>query len=128
MASRRSKHLLPGFGLTLGVSMLYVTIIIAGRMIESLSHVNARVSFGWLGERLLVSPRFHRAHHAIGVGHEGQYQGCNFAVLFPLWDVLFRTYRRPDGWPPCGLDEGAPQSLGEGFAYLEAALVSVKRP
>ena len=29
MAKRRSKHLLPGFGLTLGVSMLYITIIIA---------------------------------------------------------------------------------------------------
>ena len=29
MAHRRSKHLLPGFGLTLGVSMLYITIIIA---------------------------------------------------------------------------------------------------
>lgn len=28
MASKRSKHLLPGFGLTLGVSMLYITIII----------------------------------------------------------------------------------------------------
>lgn len=28
MAQRRSKHLLPGFGLTLGVSMLYMTIII----------------------------------------------------------------------------------------------------
>ena len=29
MASKHSKHLLPGFGLTLGVSMLYITIIIA---------------------------------------------------------------------------------------------------
>ncbi|WP_108398556.1 sulfate ABC transporter permease subunit CysT [Devosia submarina] len=29
MARKRSKHLLPGFGLTLGVSMLYLTIIIA---------------------------------------------------------------------------------------------------
>ncbi|QDZ10431.1 sulfate ABC transporter permease subunit CysT [Devosia ginsengisoli] len=28
MAQKRSKHLLPGFGLTLGVSMLYLTIII----------------------------------------------------------------------------------------------------
>ena len=29
MAQKRSKHLLPGFGLTLGVSMLYITVIIA---------------------------------------------------------------------------------------------------
>lgn len=34
---------------------------------------------------------FHRRHHAIGVGHEGRFHGCNFAVLFPLWDQLFGT-------------------------------------
>ena len=103
--------------LAIGVpSNQYVTIIIAGRMIESLSHVNARVSFGWLGERLLVSPRFHRAHHAIGVGHEGQYQGCNFAVLFPLWDVLFRTANFTSAWEPTGIrDQLDGRDYGLGF-------------
>jgi acyl carrier protein phosphodiesterase len=65
--------------------------VVATRMVESLSHANIRLPFGWLGERLLVSPRFHRVHHAIGVGHEGKYHGVNFAVLFPIWDILFRT-------------------------------------
>jgi sterol desaturase/sphingolipid hydroxylase (fatty acid hydroxylase superfamily) len=103
--------------LAIGVpSNQYVTIIIAGRIIESLSHTNARVSFGWLGERLLVSPRFHRAHHAIGVGHEGQYRGCNFAVLFPLWDILFRTANFTSAWEPTGVrDQLDGRDYGTGF-------------
>ena len=44
MASRRSKHLLPGFGLTLGVSMLYLTIIIALPLLAMLLKV---AGMGW---------------------------------------------------------------------------------
>ncbi|MBM3341369.1 MAG: sterol desaturase family protein [Betaproteobacteria bacterium] len=94
----------------------FFLIIIAGRMIESLSHANARVSFGWLGERLLVSPKFHRAHHAIGVGHEGAYRGCNFAVLFPLWDIVFRTANFQSAYEPTGIrDQLQGRDYGIGF-------------
>ena len=44
MASRRSKHLMPGFGLTLGVSMLYLTIIIALPLLAMLLKV---AGMGW---------------------------------------------------------------------------------
>ena len=44
MAQRRSKHLLPGFGLTLGVSMLYLTIIIALPLLAMLLKV---AGMGW---------------------------------------------------------------------------------
>lgn len=44
MAQRRSKHLLPGFGLTLGVSMLYLTVIIALPLIAMLLKVGG---MGW---------------------------------------------------------------------------------
>lgn len=94
----------------------FFLIIIAGRLIESLSHVNARISFGWLGERLLVSPKFHRAHHAIGVGHEGVYRGCNFATLFPIWDVLFRTANFQSAYEPTGIrDQLDGRDYGIGF-------------
>lgn len=94
----------------------FFLILIAGRMIESLSHANARVSFGWLGERLLVSPKFHRAHHAIGVGHEGKYQGCNFAVLFPLWDIVFRSANFQSAYEPTGIrDQLTGRDYGVGF-------------
>jgi len=73
----------------------YVLLVSVSRIVQSLQHANVRIHFGWLGERLLVSPRYHRMHHAIGVGHEshgkGTLGGCNFAVILPLWDILFRT-------------------------------------
>jgi sterol desaturase/sphingolipid hydroxylase (fatty acid hydroxylase superfamily) len=69
----------------------FVAAVMLTRFVESLSHANVRFGFGSLGERLLVSPRFHRTHHAVGVGHEGARFGCNFATLFPFWDVLFGT-------------------------------------
>jgi sterol desaturase/sphingolipid hydroxylase (fatty acid hydroxylase superfamily) len=69
----------------------FVAAVMLTRFVESLSHANVRFGFGGLGERLLVSPRFHRTHHAVGVGHEGKRHGCNFATLFPLWDMVFGT-------------------------------------
>ncbi len=44
MANKRSKHLLPGFGLTMGVSLLYVTIIIVLPLLAMLLKVNG---MGW---------------------------------------------------------------------------------
>lgn len=71
-------------------------------------HANLKVDFGrW--SWLLNCPAYHRRHHSRLPAH----YDSNFAALFPVWDLLFRTYRRPDGWPPCGLDEGAPRSFTE---------------
>ena len=48
-----------------------------------------------MGERLWVSPRFHRLHHSIGIGHESEGKGTlgghNFGVLLPWWDMAFGT-------------------------------------
>ena len=94
----------------------FFMIVVATRMLESLSHANIRVSFGSLGERLLVSPRFHRVHHAIGLGHEGVHRGCNFAVLFPIWDIAFRTANFTTNLEPTGIrDQLAGRDYGRGF-------------
>jgi sterol desaturase/sphingolipid hydroxylase (fatty acid hydroxylase superfamily) len=69
----------------------YVILVMVTRLLQSLQHANVRLSFGWLGERLLVSPQFHRVHHAISSGNEGRAMGCNFGVVLPWWDVLFGT-------------------------------------
>lgn len=70
----------------------FIGLMVAIRIVENLSHVNARLSFGWLGERLLVSPRYHRWHHAVDLPEGQQFRyGCNFAILFPIWDRLFGT-------------------------------------
>jgi len=75
----------------------FVALVAVTQLVESLSHANVRMDFGRLGSRLLVGPRFHRLHHSIGLGHEGDGPGTlggrNFAVLFPVWDLLFRTAR-----------------------------------
>ncbi len=103
--------------LLIGVAPVqFVTIIVATRVIESLSHANLKISFGRIGEYLLVSPRFHRIHHGIGVGHEGRAQGCNFAVLFPVWDVIFRTANFENIYPSTGVrDQLDGADYGRGF-------------
>lgn len=75
----------------------FVALVAIGQLSENFQHANVRVWFGRIGERLWVSPRFHRRHHSIGIGHESQSEGrvvlggCNFGVLLPWWDVLFGT-------------------------------------
>lgn len=90
----------------------FIAIVALTQLVESLSHANIRLSFGRLGERLLVSPRFHRLHHGIGIGHEshgaGSLGGHNFAVLFPVWDVLFGTARWHDPVQPTGIRDQLP--------------------
>lgn len=94
----------------------FVAIVAVTRAVESLSHANVRMSFGRLGERLLVSPRFHRIHHGIGLGHEGAARGCNFAVLFPVWDHLFGTANAAREFPATGIrDQLHGRDYGEGF-------------
>jgi sterol desaturase/sphingolipid hydroxylase (fatty acid hydroxylase superfamily) len=95
-----------GLALLIGVPPgQFPLIVLILRVAESLSHANVRLSFGKLGERLLVSPRFHRLHHGVlSAGEEGR----NYAVLFPVWDMIFRTgdFRR-DVFPRTGDPEAS---------------------
>ena len=59
-------------------------------------------------------------HHAVGVAHElrgpGSLGGCNCAVLFPVWDRLFRSARWDDAYPATGVrDQWQGRSHGRGF-------------
>lgn len=94
----------------------FVMLIIATRMLQSLQHANVAWTLGPLG-RVVVSPIFHRRHHAIGVGHEGRHRGCNFAVLFPVWDVLFRTADFRRAIEPTGIRDQLPSADGRTRDY-----------
>ncbi|MEK9751799.1 MAG: sterol desaturase family protein [Rhodospirillaceae bacterium] len=100
------------------------------QLLESLQHANLRLSWGWLGERLLVSPRFHRLHHAIGIGHEfedAEMGGHNFGVLFPWWDLLFRTARIEDSFPPTGIRDQVEAGRNYGIGFCQQQWLGLVR-
>jgi sterol desaturase/sphingolipid hydroxylase (fatty acid hydroxylase superfamily) len=79
-------------------------LVMIMRVAESLSHANVRLDFGRYGRFVIVSPHFHRVHHALdhGAGMPARVHGTNFAVLLPIWDVIFGTARFPRGYPRTG--------------------------
>ena len=83
----------------------YILILMIGRLIESWSHANVDMSFGRVGERLLVGPRFHRLHHALASPDERHIQDHNFAPVFPIWDILFGTAIYDGKHRPTGVDD-----------------------
>jgi len=104
----------------------FLGIVVLMRLIESLSHTNVRLSFGWLGDRLLVSPHYHRLHHGISIGHEGQAQGCNFAPLFPLWDQLFGTANFSHEYPATGIRDQL-DGVDYGDSFIRQQILGMKR-
>ena len=108
----------------------FVAIVAITQLSESLQHANVRIHFGKLGERLWISPRFHRLHHSIGVGHEtsadGQLLeygrslalgGHNFGVLLPWWDMIFGTASFQARYDPTGIRDQVERGreYGRGF-------------
>ena len=101
----------------------FLAVVMATQLLESLAHANLRCSFGPVLGRMLVSPRFHRQHHAAGLDRLGGAPSVpaasNFAVLFPVWDVLFRSARFDDAYEATGVPDQWPQwggrSYGAGF-------------
>jgi sterol desaturase/sphingolipid hydroxylase (fatty acid hydroxylase superfamily) len=93
----------------------FIWLVFISRVVESLSHANVRHGYGVLG-RLIVDPLFHRTHHAIGLGHEGPHGGCNFGVLFPFWDLLFRSHNFTRTAEPTGIrDQLQGRDYGRGL-------------
>jgi sterol desaturase/sphingolipid hydroxylase (fatty acid hydroxylase superfamily) len=94
----------------------FLVLALLTRFIQSLAHANIKLSFGPWGDRLIVSPHFHRVHHAMEIGHEGDRLGCNFAVLFPLWDILFNSARFIPYDGPTGIsDQRTGKDYGQSF-------------
>ncbi|VCU70268.1 Fatty acid hydroxylase superfamily protein [Pigmentiphaga humi] len=109
----------------------FVAVVIITRLVESFSHANLRTGFGRVGQYLLVGPRFHRHHHAIEPPAvpgrpEANY---NFGVLFPIWDVLFRTARFDGNYGPTGISDQLPAhgSRDYGRSFLAQQWLGIKR-
>ena len=118
----------------------FVAIVVITQLSESFQHANLRLWFGRWGDRLWISPRFHRLHHSIGLGHEtvqpSQAHGSapvagprrvvpgehNFGVLLPWWDMLMRTANFELRYDPTGVRDqvepgldGRVRNYGTGF-------------
>jgi sterol desaturase/sphingolipid hydroxylase (fatty acid hydroxylase superfamily) len=109
----------------------FVAVVAILQLVESFSHANVRLHFGRLGERLIVSPRFHREHH--GIAYEptpsGKIVGSNYAVIFPIWDILFRTARFDGNYGPTGIADQLPEAGGRdyGETFLAQQWLGLKR-
>lgn len=118
----------------------FIAIVAITQLSESFQHANVRIWFGRWGERLWVSPRFHRLHHSIGLGrettparahdaaaspgagHQVALGGHNFGVLLPWWDMLMRTANFELRYDPTGVrdqvepgPDGRVREYGRGF-------------
>lgn len=109
----------------------FVAIVAVTQLSESLQHANLRLSFGRIGERLWISPRFHRLHHSIGIGHEsagkGTLGGHNFGVLLPWWDILFRTANFENRYDPTGIRDQVEEGRDYGRGFWAQQWLGVKR-
>ncbi len=108
----------------------FVAIVALTQLSESFQHANLRLSFGRWGERLWVSPRFHRLHHAIGIGHESPRQalgGSNFGVLLPWWDMLFGTANFELRYDPTGVRDQVEQGRDYGRGFWSQQWLGLKR-
>lgn len=109
----------------------FVVIVALTQLSESFQHANLRLWFGPLGERLWVSPRFHRFHHAIGIGHESLGKntlgGHNFGVLLPWWDMLFGSANFEHRFEATGVRDQVEQGRDYGQGFWMQQWLGLKR-
>lgn len=109
----------------------FIALVALTQLSESFQHANLRLWFGRIGERLWVSPRYHRLHHSIGIGHEsagkGTLGGYNFGVLLPWWDVLFGTANFEHRYDPTGIRDQVEQGRDYGSGFWAQQWLGCKR-
>lgn len=102
----------------------FVAIVALTQLSESFQHANLRLWFGRIGERLWVSPRFHRMHHAVDTTPLG---GSNFGVLLPWWDMLFGTANFALRFDPTGVRDQVEQGRDYGRGFWSQQWLGLKR-
>jgi sterol desaturase/sphingolipid hydroxylase (fatty acid hydroxylase superfamily) len=130
-------------GLAVGIAPgQFIALVAVTQLSESFQHANLKIWFGAIGERLWISPRFHRLHHAIGIGHEfpgkgsggeaaqsarARLGGANFGVLLPWWDMLFRTANFEKRFDPTGVRDQIEQGRNYGQGFWQQQWLGFKR-
>ena len=109
----------------------FIAIVAFTQLSESFQHSNLKLWFGTIGERLWISPRFHRLHHSIGIGHEkagkNTLGGHNFGVLLPWWDMLFGTANFDLRYDATGVRDQVEQGRDYGAGFWAQQWLGLKR-
>jgi sterol desaturase/sphingolipid hydroxylase (fatty acid hydroxylase superfamily) len=118
----------------------FIAVVAFTQLSESFQHANVRLWFGSIGERLWISPRYHRLHHSVGIGHETDGQGerlvqgrspalggYNFGVLLPWWDMLFGTANFELRYDPTGVRDQVEQGRDYGRGFWSQQWQGLKR-
>ncbi|MFM2287703.1 MAG: hypothetical protein RL684_846 [Pseudomonadota bacterium] len=80
----------------------FAWVAIISTFVQFFAHAALPIHFGPLS-KLLISPRLHRVHHS----SDRVESDSNYASMFPVWDVIFGTYRPPAPQARTGLHSGA---------------------
>jgi sterol desaturase/sphingolipid hydroxylase (fatty acid hydroxylase superfamily) len=109
----------------------FIAIVALTQLSESFQHANLKLWFGQIGERLWISPRFHRLHHSVGIGHETSGKntlgGHNFGVLLPWWDMLFGTANFELRYDATGVRDQVEQGRDYGAGFWAQQWLGLKR-
>jgi sterol desaturase/sphingolipid hydroxylase (fatty acid hydroxylase superfamily) len=101
----------------------FVAVVAFTQLCENLQHANLRLWFGTVGERLWVSPRFHRLHHSV----QADRRGANFGVLLPWWDMLFGTADFALRYDPTGVRDQVEDGRDYGRGFWAQQWLGLKR-
>ncbi len=90
----RSFTTLPMYVMGFAEAPLYAYVFFV-YLLSVFIHANIRIPFGFL-QYIVATPRFHHWHHGI----EEEAIDKNFAIHFPVIDMVFGTFHMPgDRWP-----------------------------
>jgi sterol desaturase/sphingolipid hydroxylase (fatty acid hydroxylase superfamily) len=115
------EHVLTPFAVAVPMTVLFnlptasvAAIAILPSVWAYVVHTNVRVGFGSLWW-LVSSPQYHRIHHSIEPAHHHR----NFALWFPLWDVMFGTAHAPrrGEFPSTGVEGIEIATLRDAFTF-----------
>ncbi|MFE8644513.1 sterol desaturase family protein [Sphingomonas sp. NCPPB 2930] len=97
---------LASVGLVMGVDPSeFALLMLIGELVQNFSHANVALGFERWGDRLLVTPLFHRRHHMLRDPDRPTLHNCNFGQMFPFWDRLFGTALYGEPLRPTGVSD-----------------------
>jgi len=98
--------IIAGVSLLIGVSPTdYALLVLSGELLQNLGHTNVRLRFGPVFEKVLVDPYYHRLHHMRVDPDRPTLHACNYAFIFPLWDIVFGTALFGEAARPTGVGD-----------------------